>query len=343
MNLERNLLNMRFFQLLFLFVFTISQAQNGEKVYSFLNVTTSARQAALGGNVNSTWDADANCALWNPAMMNEKMDDKIGLNYISYLSGIKFGTASWVHQIDEKNYVSVHGRYFDYGTFDKFNEFGINEGTFNAKDVAVTLGYAFNISDFFTIGTNFTYINSQIETYQSNGVAVDLGLVFHDIDYDRNLSFVVRNLGRQIKAYDQKIEKLPLQINLGYSQKFEGFPILFTATLHDLQQFNISSPNNQQGQPTNLPRKIMDHVSLGGELFPDKGFNIRLGYNFKRGNELAVEDVRSFSGLTYGFGIKIKSFRFDYAHANFVKGSGTNHFGMQIDLESLLGKRYSWE
>jgi len=121
-------------------LFTPLIAQNGEQVYSFLNVTTSARQAALGGNIQSAWDSDANLALWNPALMNEKMDDKVGLNYISYLADIKFGTVSWVHQIDEKSFVSFHGRYFDYGTFKQTNELGFEQGTFSAKDASITVG-----------------------------------------------------------------------------------------------------------------------------------------------------------------------------------------------------------
>lgn len=317
--------------------------QNGEQIYSFMNVPTSARQASLGGNINSAWDSDSNLALWNPALMNEEMNNQVGINYISYLADISFGTVSWVHQLDDKNYISLHGRYFDYGTFTQTNEFGNEEGTFTASDVAITLGYAYNISDFFTVGTNLSYINSKIESYQSTGLVTDLGIVFHDIDYNTNVSLVIRNLGWQLTAYDSKLEKLPLQINLGFSQKYEEFPIEISANLHDLQKFDISSPSNKNGQEVKLTRKLIDHFSFGAELFPDKGFNLRVGYNFKRGNELAVQDVRSFSGLTFGFGVKIKSFKFDYARANYFKGDASNHFGMRIDLESLLGKRYSWQ
>jgi hypothetical protein len=62
-----------------------------------------------------------------------------------------------------------------------------------------------------------------------------------------------------------------------------------TITAHDLQEFNISSQYNVNGQEVNTGRKIADHFSIGAELFPEKGFNIRLGYNVKRGNELLLQ------------------------------------------------------
>src|SRR5690606_33304378 len=111
---------------------------------------------------------------------------------------------------------------------------------------------------------------------------------------------------------------------------------------HDLQKFEIPKPHNAIGQEPGTLRKIIDHVSVGGELFPGRGFNVRLGYNFKRGNELRLEDARTFAGLTYGFGIRIHAFRFEFAHANYYKGSNSNHFGLTINLDRLIQGSNYW-
>jgi hypothetical protein len=81
----------------------------------------------------------------------------------------------------------------------------------------------------------------------------------------------------------------------------------------------------------------MDHLSLGAELFPERNFNIRLGYNVKRGNELTVLDQRSFAGLSAGFGFKISTFRIDFAHVRYHNSSNTNQIGISMDL---TGSRY---
>lgn len=326
----------------YVFIFSLGmlRAQDGTRVFEFLNLTTSPRQAALGGNAQSMWDADPNMALWNPALMNAETHNKAALNYVSYLADIKFFTASYVYQWDKYNFFSLHGQYVDYGDFVQTDEIGNVTGNFGAKDMAVTLGYARNLGDFFTIGINGKYINSRIESYSSYAVAADLGFVFHDIDYDTNVALSIRNIGRQLKAYDQVTEDMPLQVNLGISHILEHVPLELTATLHDLQKFDTSEQTDDNGQDTSNLRKAIDHLSLGAELFPKKGFNIRLGYNFKRSNELGSDLTRNFSGLTFGFGLRVSSFRVEYAHAQYHSSSNTNHLGIIIDLENFLEPRY---
>lgn len=317
-------------------------AQDGTRVYEFVNITTSPRQAALGGNANSAWDADPNMSYWNPAMMNEKQHGQVALNYINYLADVSFGTASAVYQYDDYNFFSIHGQYVDYGDFRGYDEYDNPTGAFSARDAAFTIGYARNLSDFFTVGANVKYISSQIETYSSSAVAADFGAVFHDIDYNTNVSLAIRNVGFQLETYSGKKEKMPVQINLGVSHQLEYVPLELSITFHDLQKFDISMPYNANGQETGTLRKIIDHVSVGGELFPGRGFNVRLGYNFKRGNELRLEDARTFAGLTYGFGIRIHAFRFEFAHANYYKGSNSNHFGLTINLDRLIQGSNYW-
>ncbi|MDO5654893.1 MAG: type IX secretion system protein PorQ [Flavobacteriaceae bacterium] len=327
------------FYLIFSVIYLVD-AQDGTRVYEFLNITTSPRQAALGGNAQSMWDADPNMALWNPALMNPESHNKLAINYVNHLTDIQFGNASYVYQWDKYNFFSVHAQYVDYGKFIAADDIGNVTGDFSAKDAAITLGYAHNLSDFFTVGANLKYIHSQIETYTSFAAAADLGIVFHDIDYETNVALSIRNIGTQFKVYDNERESLPVQVNLGISHKLEHVPLEISATLHDLQKFDISEQTRDDGREVPRIRKIIDHVSLGAELFPQRGFNLRFGYNFKRGNELNTDLTRNFSGLTAGFGIRISSFRLEYAHAQYHASSNTDHFGLIIDLENFLQRRY---
>ena len=61
-------------------------------------------------------------------------------------------------------------------------------------------------------------------------------------------------------------------------------------------------------------------------------FNMRLGYNFRRSEELRIVDQRNFSGLSFGIGIKLNKMRFSYSHARYNGASNTSFFGLQIDL-----------
>ncbi len=82
----------------------------------------------------------------------------------------------------------------------------------------------------------------------------------------------------------------------------------------------------------NFFNKGLRHLILGAELFPEGGFNVRIGYNFRRAEELRIEDQRNFSGLSLGVGIKLNKMRFSYTHTRYSSASNTSFFGLQIDL-----------
>lgn len=320
----------------------VANAQDGTRVYEFLNLTNSAKQAAVGGYNVTSWDNDPNNALANPALMNTEMHGQFGINYVSYIAEIKNASFSGVYQISDYDFVSVHGQYVDYGDMVGTDEVGNITNNFKAKDAAITLGYAREIADYWTIGANLKYINSSIETYKSSAIAADLGISYHDFDDKIKVGLVFKNIGKQIETYSGTSEKLPFQVNFGVSHELEYVPLELSLTLHDLQKFDISQTYNKSGQEINTGRKIADHIAVGAELFPGKDFNLRLGYNFKRGNELAVDGIRSFSGLTYGFGIRLNAFRIEFGHSNYHTSGGANHFSLLINLDRLIQGRDYW-
>ena len=112
-----------------------------------------------------------------------------------------------------------------------------------------------------------------------------------------------------------------------------------TLDLSNLREISndILIARRNAGQEVNFGRKILDHLSFGIEFFPERNFNLRLGYNAKRGNELAVLDQRNFSGISGGFGFRMSTFRFDYAHVRYHNAANVNMIGISIDLN---GKRY---
>ena len=332
----------KLYTLLFISLSLAASAQDGTRVYEFLNLSNSARQAALGGYDVTTWDADPNNALANPALMNTEMHGQFAVNYVSHIADVKNATFSGVYQLSDYDFIAVNGQYVDYGDLVGTDEVGAITGNFKAQDAAITIGYAREIADYWSIGANLKYINSTIETYKSSAVAADVGVSYHDFDKNVRIGLVFKNIGKQIQSYNQKEEDLPFQVNLGIAHQLEHVPLELNLTLHDLQKFDISQSYNKTGQEVGKGRKIADHLAVGAELFPGRDFNLRLGYNFKRGNELAVDGIRSFSGLTYGFGIRMNAFRIEYGHSNFHTSGGANHFSLLINLDRLIQGRDYW-
>lgn len=316
----------------------------GQSTYQFLNLVSSPRQAALGGKVLTNVDYDVTQALYNPSTINVEMDNQLALNYSSYLGGISYGTAAYAYTWDRRRQTFHTGMtYVDYGTFEGYDENGVATSPFTGKEAALSFGYALQIgySDFYG-GANVKLITSTLEQYSSLGVATDLALLYIDEDLEFQGTIVVRNLGTQITTYAGRQESLPLEINVGLSQTLEHIPLRWHLTFENLQQWPIAKPNparaltdlegNQTEQKVSFLGNVIRHTILGAELFPDKGFNLRLGYNFRRAEELRIEDQRNFSGISAGFSIKLNKMRFSYTHAKYSGAANSNFFGLQIDL-----------
>lgn len=336
-------------KLLFLFAFLLSATSfsqiGGRAVYQFLNLAQSPRQAALGGKTVTIVDYDVNQAFYNPATINADMHKRLSVNYGSYYGEVSYGTAAYAYTYD-RHLQTFHAgiNYINYGTFEGRDELGNLTSDFTGSEAALSLGYAYNIprTDMF-IGANVKLISSTLESYNSWGTAVDLGFLYVDYDNDINYGLTVRNLGFQIKPYEYTNEKLPLAIDAGISQLMENVPIRWHVTFENLQQWNIafSNPNRAQGsldggleeEKVSFFNNALRHLILGAELFPEKGFNIRLGYNFRRSEELRILEQRNFSGISVGFGLRFGKVKFDYSYSRYTVAANTSLFGLMIDLE----------
>ncbi|RKE79146.1 hypothetical protein BXY58_3413 [Epilithonimonas arachidiradicis] len=328
----------KFYSLFLMIISSVVFSQTGTTVYQFLNIPISPRQAVLGDAI-SVRDYDVNFTAANPALMNLEMDKMISLNYASYLADTKIGSINYVRDLGFGHLASFNARYMDYGSMPRTDENSIINGDFSAMDASVGLGYAYQFEDDWTIGANINYVTSKIDTYSSSAVTATAGVTYYFDKSNETLALVFRNFGYQIKPYNGVRERLPFRVDLGYTKILDEFPAALTITAHDLQQFDISANTDINGQETKFGRKVLDHLSFGAELFPGQSFNIRFGYNVKRGGELAVLDQRSFSGLSAGFSLKISSFRFDYSHMRYHNASNVNMLGLTMDLIELGGNR----
>ena len=316
----------------------------GQSVYQFLNLVTSPRQAALGGKVLTIYDQDVNQVHFNPATINQDMDNRLSVNYGNYYGEITYGTASYAYTFDRHIQTFHWGvNYVNYGSFDGYDENGNPTSSFTGSDVALSMGYAYNIpSTDFYVGANLKVINSTLESYNSFGAAIDLGAIYIDEYNGINYAISVRNLGTQITTYAGTKESLPLEVMAGISQQLENVPIRWHLTLENLQQWNVSFSNPARSQSsidgTTTPEKTsffnnaLRHVIIGAELFPQKGFNLRIGYNFRRAEELRLLEQRNFSGISLGVGLKMGRLKFDYSYSRYTLAANTSLFGLTIDF-----------
>ncbi|MEI6864498.1 type IX secretion system protein PorQ [Flavicella sp.] len=332
-----------FLILAFFSVFYTCAQVGGEKVYSFLNLPSSAHQSALGGAAN-TIEGDVNMPMWNPAMLDASMRNKFAVNYTSYLAGISFGSVSYATQINKKIGMFYAGiQYMDYGSFTRADEYGTITGEFKACDWALAVGYAYATKDSnITVGANIKIINSLIDTYSSLGIAVDFAALYRHSNERTLLTLVVRNLGTQLKSYDGTIEELPLQINFGVSSRLEHLPLKWYVNIENLQQWQLAvdNPSNQEidiegnidPEDISFLNNAIRHLVIGAELFPDKKLTLRGGYNFRRSKELEINGTNTYGGFSYGVGLNLKKIKFNYSVTKFQPNVNSNTFSLVVNL-----------
>ena len=151
-----------------------------------------------------------------------------------------------------------------------------------------------------------------------------------------------RNIGYQIKPYNEVRESFPIEINLGISQRLQNAPINWHLTFENLQKWPIGFSNpsrittdldgNITEEKIGVFNELLRHVIVGVELFPKSFFNMQLGYSFRRGEELRILEQRNFSGLSFGFGMRFNKIKLNYSHSRFSSAQNINYIGLQMNL-----------
>lgn len=323
--------------------FSIFAQVGGESVFNFLNVSTSAHQTALGGK-NITLINDINQPTWNPATINEEMSGQINFNYLNFLTDINYYSTSYAHYVDRRiGTFHANLTYVDYGKFISADEEGLETGTFKAYDMSWSVGYAYNFPKTnIYLGSNVKIIQSKIEQYSSLAAAIDIGLIYYKEENPLSLALSLRNFGHQFIAFDEVTEKLPFEILLGVSYKLKNVPLKWHITIDNLQQWQIANSNpsktvidingNETVESISFVNNAFRHFIFGAELFSDKNFNIRLGYNFRKSNEFSLLNTRSFAGLTAGFGLKMNKIKLNYSFSKYHPVSNTHTFSLNLYL-----------
>lgn len=330
--------------LLFTLSFFTGKAQiGGETTYQFLELTNSARLAALGGNQIALTDtSDLNLPFHNPALLHQGMNSQVLVNYVNYFMDINYGYASYARSFDGIGNFALGMHYINYGEFKEATELGELTGNFfNAAEYALNMIYSSQYKRL-SYGANLKPVFSVFESYRSFGLAADLGVNFSSKDSMTHVALVARNIGGQITTYyeDGNHEPIPFNLQAGISTRLKYAPVVFSLTMQHLTNWDLGwseeedeqTLENMYERQESFAKQIMRHAVLGVEILPSNNFTLRAGYNYQRRQELKFDERLSTVGFSMGFGLKIKRFRLDFATSRFHLAGSSNLFSLAINL-----------
>ena len=285
-----------------------ASAQESKEVYSFLRLPVSAHAAAIGGENISMTEDDPTVIFHNPSLINNVSPMSMNLNFMTYMEGTTTASASFVKTAGERGAWGASAQYMSYGSIKETTVSNEQTGTFSPKDIALAGTFAYMLSNDISGGITARFISSTIGSYSSAAVGFDLGVNYYHEEKGWSVSAVAKNLGGQIKAYDEDFERIPFDLQLGVTKKLIGSPLTLHATLSRLHNWD-------QG--------LIKHLAIGADIYLGEMIYVAAGYNFRRSSEMKIiadgdeKGANHGAGLSLGAGLHLQRFKLQLAYAKY--------------------------
>jgi hypothetical protein len=307
-------------------------SQETSGVFDFLTLPVSARVEALGGENVSVVENDLSLVFHNPASLIQDMDKDVCLGFRSYLGGIKAGAVAFARAWGDFNAWGVGVNYVDYGTMLRTTVDNLDNGTFSVKDLCVNGFFSRDLSNTWKGGVAVKVIYSAFEMYTSAGVAVDLGLSYYDSDSDFSFGLVGKHFGRQIMAYNETIEPLPWDVQMGISKRLAYAPIRVSATAMGLKRWSFHPLREGNAKKDAFFPTLFKHLVFGVDFLPSDNLWIALGYNHKVHSDLVQEMGNKLGGFSAGAGLRVRTFNVGVSVSRYHPAATAFHLNVTASL-----------
>lgn len=318
----------------------ISKAQGGNTAYDFLEIPGSSYVMGMGGVNISSIHTDIELAAQNPALIGPENDKELKLGYMHYYGSSNFAGVRYGMGAGERGAWAAGLRYLNYGNFQGYDQNGTYTGTFSAQDLVIEGTYSHDFTYRLRGGINVKMIYSAYEQYSAFAMAADLGLCYYDERYDLSAALVLKNMGGQLKRFEDRYDRVPFDMQLGITKGFKEH-FSFSITAWHLTKWRLPYYVHEDGMQTELTdsgffRNFFRHLVFGLEYMPSERFYINLGYNYKTASDMAAYQRHFLSGFSIGAGFKVKAYSAGVAFAMPHKGASTILLNLGLDISELL-------
>ncbi|MBQ2163781.1 MAG: hypothetical protein II445_04665, partial [Muribaculaceae bacterium] len=153
---------------------------------------------------------------------------------------------------------------------------------------------------------------------------------------------VAKNLGGQVKKFNDKRDKLPWDLQIGISKGLGSTPFRLSVTAYNLTKWKLPyyEPADKNNTSSDLIKKdkfasnLFRHLVFGIEYQPTSNIYIAAGYNYKTRTDMSTYKRNFFSGISIGGGMKVKAFGFGVAFAQPHTGATT----FMVNLTTSIGE-----
>jgi len=323
---------------------TMKAQRGGDALYMLLHLTQSSKVASLGGNQVGLPASDLSMLLHNPGLLDSAFSKQVSLSYVPYLADISYGYGGGALHFSKVGTFALGFSHIGYGEMTAADESGVITGTFTAGETMIQASFSRMLYGRIRAGISVKPVISRIESYDSWGIAGDMGVFYTDSSGLFTAGLVLRNFGRQITSYGQaEVESLPADLQAGLSFKPAHAPFRISLTAQDLLSGSLDYElNDDEGSDIRRDydkasdlEKVLRHFTLGLEFMPSQNFYVAGGVNPRRRIDMKTQSKASTVGYTWGFGFRVYKFHFSYASGRYHLAGTSNHFTISTNLSSF--------
>ncbi|MCD6377009.1 MAG: PorV/PorQ family protein [Caldisericaceae bacterium] len=290
----------------------------GTTGYVFLEIPTSARVSAMGETSVALTDAGAASLLTNPSLLAfSEYGWNLYASSANYLADIKHQTAAIGFRLGTATFAGLSLNFMDFGKMthtinaDPENPGGsyLILGDYTADAYALGLSFSRKLTQFFAFGLKAKYVRERIDTYSSDNVLLDMGMVYQTRFRTFRLGGYIQNFGIDAKYIGDSF-KMPMIFRLGCAMELFG-----NQKTADRLTIAVDALH---------PSDFSERLHIGSELLLRKVLLLRAGYKFNYDEE----------GLTAGAGLRWAwqqyGFSLDMGYTDFGRLGSVLRFGLSI-------------
>lgn len=321
----------------------VAVAADSSPAYNFLNIAQSTTAYGLGGINISSIDDDVNMIDANPALLGPEMEKAIGINYMYYIGKSNFAGAKFANRATDRSAWAVGVQYFGYGSIAGYDENGVPIGDFSPKDMALSGFYSHDIAGYWRGGVALKFLYSSYDSYSAIALATDLGINYFNPEKDLSFSFVIANLGGQVKRFTDSYDRLPFDLRMGVTTALGSLPFRLSITATNLTKWNLpywdagdGSESSEMVKKDGFMSNLFRHLVFGLDFVPSDKFHIGLGYNYKTRTDMATYSRSFLSGFSACAGLRVGKFGVGVAFAKPHSGATTFMVNLTTSINDFI-------
>lgn len=310
--------------------------KTGTTAAQVLKFNVGPRAIGMGGAFTSVSN-DILSTYWNPAGTASIISNEAFFNHTDLYIDIKHDYAAFASNLSDLGTV---GLFVSVLSMDEMEVRTIEnpEGTgefFDAGALVVGVNYSRYLTENFSIGFNFKYINESIWHMSASGFAIDVGTLYKiPILNEFRIAASVSNFGTKMQLSGRDVTKTFASgstgkdiLNVNLELDHFDLPLLF--------RFGVSADllKDESSRLTVAadavhPNDHSEYINSGLEYSWNEIVFIRGGYN-------SLFETDSEKGLTVGFGLNYRlidaiKLKLDYAYQDFGRLTSVHYFSFGI-------------